>query len=228
MNPKFSGVDREIMRPAIFIMALLGITCFVFQDTVWAASKNKKVTVPVRDSYTKGSKSAPVTLVEFTDYQCPACAKFHRKIYPKFFAVFVKTGNVRFVSRDFPLDFHKNAFRAARAARCAGDQKRFWKMRHLLSSNPRRLSQSSLLKYAKKLRLNMRRFRTCLKSKRYDRAIKIDMADGERAGVTGTPGFIIGHTPQRGSRFFRGKIFMGVPPYKFYREWVDYLIATQD
>ena len=214
------------MRTAIFFTALLSITCLVFQDTGWSAGKNDKVTLTLGDTHAMGSRKAPVTLVEFTDYQCPACAHFYKKIFPRFVSEFVKTGKVRFISRDFPLSFHKNAFQAARATRCAGEQKRYWKMRDLLSLNPRKLNQPSLMNYAKKLRLHVGRFRACLRSKRYEGEIKKDMADGRRAGVTGTPGFVIGHTPKPGSRFSRGKIFTGVPSYKFYAEWVDYLIAT--
>ena len=214
------------MRTAIFFTVLFVFTGFVLHGAGWAASKN--VTLRLGDAHVMGSKNAPVTLVEFTDYQCPACAHFHKNIFPKFVREFVQTGKVRFISRDFPLGFHKNAFQAARAARCAGEQKKYWEMRDLLSSHPRKLSTPSLLNYAKKLRLHVGRFRVCLKSQRYEREVKQDMADGRRVGVTGTPGFIFGHSPRPGSRFFRGKLFMGVPSYESYADWVDYLIATRD
>ncbi len=212
------------MKISVLLTALFSLSCLVWQDAGWAASKN--VTLMLGDTYAKGSKDAPVTLVEFTDYQCPYCNKFHEKTFPKLMRELVLTGKLRFISRDLPLDFHKHAFQAARATRCAGDQKKYWQMRHLLSSNPRKLRRPSLLNYAHKLRLRMGPFRSCLKSRRHDSAIKKDLTDARRAGITGTPGFVIGHTPRRGSRFFRGRIISGAQPYRIFEEWVDYLIDT--
>lgn len=222
--PKYFQATRGTMKKSIVLTGLFLISCLLWQNAVWAA--NKKVTLMLGDTYAQGSNSAPVTLVEFTDYQCPYCNKFHEKTFPKLISDLVQTGKVRFISRDLPLDFHPHAFPAARATRCAGDQKKYWQMRHLLSSNPRKLSRPSLLNYAQKLKLNIGRFRACLKSRKHDSAINKDLTDARRAGITGTPGFIIGHTPRRGSRFFRGTIISGVHPYKFFEEWVDYLIST--
>ena len=86
-----------------------------------------------------GDKNAPLTVVEFTDYQCPFCQRFHVTSYPDLKKNYIDTGKVRFYSRDLPLDFHANAMRAAQAARCANDQGQYWKMREIMSANPDKL-----------------------------------------------------------------------------------------
>ena len=81
-----------------------------------------------------GRPDAPVTLVEFADYQCPFCKRFHKNTYAELKKTYIDTGQVRFVSRDFPMEFHPLALRAAEAARCAGDQNKYWEMRDALYS----------------------------------------------------------------------------------------------
>ena len=93
-----------------------------------------------------GSKSAPVTLVEFTDYQCPYCRQFHVSVFNELKKNYIDTGKVRFYSRDLPLDqIHPNAMRAAEAGRCAADQGQFWSMRDLMGSNPDKLDLENLV-----------------------------------------------------------------------------------
>ena len=82
--------------------------------------------------YALGRADAPITLVEFTDLQCQFCNRFTTQVFGQIKAAYIDTGKVRFVTRDFPLDFHAYAFQAARAARCAGDQNKFWEMRDAL------------------------------------------------------------------------------------------------
>src|ERR1035441_4839957 len=83
-----------------------------------------------------GSKEAPLTIVEFTDYQCPFCQRFHTTAFPELKKNYIDTGKVRFYSRDMPLDFHPDAMRAAEAARCASDQGQFWRLRDVLGAHP--------------------------------------------------------------------------------------------
>src|SRR5262249_34610175 len=90
------------------------------------ASSLPTVRMAVGDGwYAVGRDDAPVTIVEFSDYECPFCRRFHLETFPELKKNYVDTGKVRFVSRDLPLDIHANAFRAALTARCAGDQGRF-------------------------------------------------------------------------------------------------------
>ena len=93
-----------------------------------------------------GSRTAPITVVEFTDYQCPFCQRFHVSVFGEMKRLFIDTGKVRFYSRDLPLDsIHPNAMRAAMGARCAAEQGQFWKLRDIMGSNPGKLEMADLV-----------------------------------------------------------------------------------
>jgi protein-disulfide isomerase len=92
--------------------------------------------------YAIGRADAPVTLVEFADYQCPFCKKSHTDAYAELKKIYIDTGKVRFVSRDLPLEFHPLALKAAEAVRCAGDQNKYWELRDALYSNAAQLQIS--------------------------------------------------------------------------------------
>src|SRR5437763_9129515 len=100
-----------------------------------------------------GSKDAPLTIVEYTDYQCPFCQRFHVTAFTELKKNYIDTGKVRFYSRDLPLDFHPNAMRAAMAGRCAADQGQFWKLRDMMGANPDKLDMDHIAGFAGDLKL---------------------------------------------------------------------------
>jgi len=160
-----------------------------------AAPVNDKVKMSVAPGwYSLGRDDAPVTMVEFADYQCPFCRKFNSDTFTELKKNYIDTGKVRFVSRDLPLDFHPNAPGAAVAAHCAGEQDKFWELRDLMVANSADLSQDSLLKYGEKVSLDMPAFRACLSDKKYTAAIQKDVADAGTLGISGTPSFVVGRT----------------------------------
>ena len=108
-----------------------------------------------------GKPDAPLTLVEFTDLQCPYCNRFTTTTFEQIKAAYIDTGMVRFVSRDFPLDFHPQALPAARAARCAGEQGKYYEMRLALLRNAARLSPAFITSAAEGLKLDMGAFTPC-------------------------------------------------------------------
>lgn len=145
--------------------------------------------------YALGRDDAPVTVVEFTDYQCPFCRRFETDTFAQLKKDYIDTGKVRFVSRDLPLDFHPNAPAAAMAARCAGEQHKFWEMRDaMMLDTATDLGPDSILKYGQKTNLDMTAFGGCLKDKKYTSAIQKDAADAGALGISGTPSFVIGKT----------------------------------
>lgn len=132
----------------------------------------------------QGSKNAPVTVVMFTDLQCPACAS----VYPVLQKVIFEYGDkVRFVVRDFPLKMHDNAFDAAVAANAANAQGKFFEYKEILYKNQERLDKNSLVEYASQIGLNIERFIADLENKEFADEVREDMADGEKHGVSGTP-----------------------------------------
>ncbi len=187
-----------------------------------APTATQRVKLPMVDTYALGRKDAPVTLMEFTDYQCPYCSKFHKTIFPQLKKNYINTGKVRFITRDLPLDFHKNAFQAARSARCAGEQNKYWELRHVLSSNPKNLSQEGVLEYVQELRMDVKQFQSCLESDKYEKEIKQDITDAHSVGITGTPGFVLGRTSKNG---FEGFKIKGAQPYSAFAARINKLLA---
>ena len=142
--------------------------------------------------YSLGDPNAPVTLVEFSDYQCPFCAQFHNDSFAKLRQDFLSTGKVRLVMRDLPLAAHTNALKAAEAARCGGDQGKFWEMRGALVAHVNDLREESLFVYARQLGLEMGSFEQCLKGEKFLPEIQQDEADAKAGGITATPSFVLG------------------------------------
>jgi protein-disulfide isomerase len=144
-----------------------------------------------------GAKDAPVTIVEFTDFQCPFCEKTEGTLKQ----LEAKYGDkIRLVHMDFPLPFHSHALAAANAARCANDQGKFWPYREALFANQSKLAPADLKATAKTLGLNTTEFDACLDSAKYSAQIKADVATGEKAGVDGTPAFFIDGRPLTGAQ----------------------------
>jgi protein-disulfide isomerase len=171
-----------------------------------------KAKVSVGNQPALGSKDAPLTIVEFTDYQCPFCQRFHTTTFPELKKNYIDTGKVRFYSRDLPLDFHANAMRAAQAARCAAEQgpDYFWKLRDTMATNPDRLAMDDILGSAASVKLDVNAFKSCVESGKYKSAIQGDTAEAARIGAEGTPSFVIGRTTPDG---VDGELIVGAQPY---------------
>lgn len=159
-----------------------------------AAAEKAKVSTT---GFEIGNKNAPITIVEFADYQCPFCRQFHTTVFEQLKKDYIDTGKVRFVSRDLPLDFHPNAASAALAARCAGEQDRYWEMRNALITHSDNLGAATLAGYAQSVGLDLVRFNACLEKRTYSESINQDLADATSAGILGTPSFVIGPTEGR-------------------------------
>jgi len=171
---------------------------------------DEKVKVDLRGTHVMGRNDAPVTMVEFTDLECPFCRTFHTGTFERIKRDFIDTGKVRFVSRDFPLDFHANARPAALAVRCAGEQGKFWEMRHGVTVNGNALSRDTYFALARDLGLDMQGFGACLGNEKYKAAVDQDIAAAVAAGVSGTPTFVVGPTAPDG---VEGQRIVGAVPY---------------
>lgn len=140
----------------------------------------------------KGNGRARVVFVEFSDFECSYCGRFFADAYPQIDAAYVKTGKIKYVFRDFPLErLHANAFQAAEAANCANEQGKFWAMHDRLFANQTALGRGELPEHAEAIGLNRARFNACFASGKYAAEIRRDMAEGATAGVKGTPAFLI-------------------------------------
>ncbi len=139
-----------------------------------------------------GKDDAPVSMIEFTDYQCPYCKRFHDTTFPTLKEKYIDTGKLRYIAMDLPLSFHKQARIAANAALCANEQNRFWQMRTAMFKNPRKLMKEDLLGYAKELSMDVDAFAQCMAQNRYAKRIQKDINVANAAGFTGTPSFVVG------------------------------------
>jgi protein-disulfide isomerase len=170
-----------------------------------------------------GSKGAPITMVEFTDYQCPYCRQFHVTVFNELKKNFIDTGKVRFYSRDLPLDtLHPNATRAAEAARCAADQGQFWTMRNVMGANPDKLDMDHLAGFATDLKLDTFAFRNCVESEKYKNAVQSDVLEATKIGAQATPSFVIGKSTPEG---VDGELMIGALPYPSFEQKLKQLEA---
>jgi protein-disulfide isomerase len=159
----------------------------------------------------RGAANAKITIVEFSDFQCPFCARAQPAIdqvlkqYPD---------KVRIVYRDFPLSFHSNAARAAEAGHCANDQEKFWPLHDWIFTHQNELGEQELSNAAKDLGLDQKKFDACMVSHKYQQAVVDNQAAGEKAGVTGTPAF-----------FVDGELLSGAQPFEKFQEVIERHLA---
>ena len=147
---------------------------------------------------------------------------------PQIESEYIKTGKVKYVVLDFPLEaIHRNAFKAAEAARCAGEQGKFWEMHGRLFANQQALAPNNLPQHAQAIGLDVPKFQQCLDGGKYAAEIRKDLAEGEKAGVSGTPGFFLGMTNPNDSKVKALRVLKGAQPYASFKEAIDSLLSSQ-
>jgi protein-disulfide isomerase len=171
-----------------------------------------------------GDKDAKVTVIEFFDFQCGFCGRHAAKTFPLLMNEYIKTGKLKYVVRDFPLDSHPQAPKAAEAARCAGDQGKYWPMYDRLFDNPKLLAEKDLPAHAQAIRLDTAKFGKCLSSGQYTSLVSKDQHSGELAGVDGTPTFFFGITEKNGATIKATKALHGAQPYPYFKDAIDSLL----
>jgi protein-disulfide isomerase len=174
-------------------------------------------------SYMLGRADAPLTIVEFTDLQCPFCSRFATQTFDELKKNYIDTGQVRFITRDLPLpNLHPHAHRAAVAARCAGEQGRFWELRTHLVRNASALSPEFITAASRQLNLDPVKFDACIASGKHDADIQRDVTDAGSVGITGTPSFVIGRTS---ATAIEGVKVVGAQPYATFDVRLRQLLA---
>ena len=159
------------------------------------------VKISLDDDPRRGDPDAPITILEFSDFQCPFCARFHVQTLPLLLEEYIDEGKVNFVYRDFPIQsIHPNALPAAVAAECANEQGKYWEYHDTLFEKQRAWSNldsdsviSTFSQYATDVGLEQTQFDSCLESGKYLEEVQNDLRDGREYDITGTPGFFIGN-----------------------------------
>ena len=181
------------------------------------------VRTSVADAPMLGRADAPVTLVEFSDYQCPFCQRFFATTLPALKKDYIDTGKLRYVLRDFPLEMHQHARKAAEAAHCAGEQGKYWEMHDVLFQHQQALAPPQLAEHARTVGVDEPKFAECLSSGRYATRVERGLADGAAAGVQGTPGFVVGKT--KPGDVVEGTPIRGAQPLEAFRRIIDQILA---
>ncbi|HEV7387233.1 MAG TPA: thioredoxin domain-containing protein [Gemmatimonadaceae bacterium] len=163
----------------------------------------------------QGSPTAPLWVIEVSDFQCPYCKQWHDETYPMLRDQYVKTGKIRLAYVNFPLAMHNHAFPAAEAAMCAGAQDKFWQMHDALFSTQHgwedlRATGAVFDSLAQSTGVDMTRWRDCMKSGKMRALIEADHDRAERAGASATPTFMIGN-----------KLIAGAQPLEEFRKLID-------
>ncbi len=176
--------------------------------------------------YSLGSSAAPLTLVEFSDLQCPFCREFATDTFASIKRDWIDTGKLLYISRDLPLAMHQLAMSAARAARCGGDQGRFWEMRAALFSKKTDLSRDSIMKASADIGLDQPQFSQCYANGIHEAEIRADLAEAGRLGLRGTPTFVLGR--QGKDDTLEGLVIIGAQPYAVFEGHLRRLLGDSD
>jgi protein-disulfide isomerase len=178
------------------------------------ADANVRYRAEIKGAPMKGAKDAPVTIVQWSDFQCPFCSRVEptvAKVMEEY------KGKVRVVWRDLPLPFHPNALPSAIAARAAGEQGKFWEMHDKLFADQAHEDRATFEKYAQELGLNMGKFKAALDAQKGKEAIEADATAGGKIGAHGTPAF-----------FVNGKFLSGAQPFEVFKAKIDEELKTAD
>lgn len=192
-----------------------------------AANRPLDVSIDVSSAPTMGENDAPLTLIEFSDYQCPYCARHVDNTLPELKQKFVETGKVKYVFMDFPLRNHTLAPKASEAAHCASDQGKYWEMHDQLFANRTKLQVDDLKAHAAAIGLETSAFNECLDSDKYALTVRKHFQVGsDKINVTGTPSFGLGYTSDDGKSVRVVKSITGAKPLASFEQEINELLAT--
>lgn len=178
----------------------------------------KRITLTNDNEPTLGNANAKVAIVEFSDFQCPFCRKFHQETLPQIRSEYIDTGKVQLIYRDVPLENHPHAKLAAVAASCAGAQKHYWEAADALFE-PEAITEESIRSLGAKLGLDKTQFSACLEDKNQLSTVESDRAYAKALGIDGTPTFYVGRV--EGNKVVDARPIMGAQPYAAFAEAID-------
>jgi protein-disulfide isomerase len=222
-KPKSDTFSVWLALPVVFLLGL-GSGWLLWGQTSAAATPDTQVSVkddvkrydvPAGDNPSQGPENAPVTIVEFSDYQCPYCVRWYDEVYTRLMKDYA--GKVRFVYRDFPLySIHPEAQPAAEAANCAGEQNAYWQYHDALFGQKNGLGAAAFTQYASELGLNIDQFNKCVSEHRYKSEVDADFKFATSLGVSSTPTF-----------FVNGLAVVGAQPFEVFQQIIDKELAGE-
>jgi protein-disulfide isomerase len=171
-----------------------------------------------------GSAKAPITIVEFSDFECPYCQRFHQDVLPKLKQHYIDRGLVRFVHKDLPLPFHDKAHQAAQVARCSKDDNQYWTIYAALFNRQNCLDCQGPIAIAQAAGANATTLGPCLKRGQASKAVNANLSEAELQGIRATPTFVIGPTSQADQH--KGRVIEGALPWPQFQRLVDEALKT--
>ena len=197
----FSNLDSDLVTKSEFKDAILKLESKIVNTQQAESQPSQSVKISLDDDPIRGDPNAPITILEFSDFQCPFCARFHVQTFPLLLEEYIDAGKVNLVYRDFPIQsIHPNALPAAVAAECANEQGKYWEYHDTLFEKQSVWSRldsnaaiSTFSQFATDVGLEQQQFDSCLGSGKYLEEVQHDISDGREYGITGTPGFFIGN-----------------------------------
>lgn len=197
------GIFRLWLDLAATLAAVSG--CAVLLWLNWSTffpprARLPEAPVSLEGASLRGDPTAPVVVIEFSDFMCPFCARFEAEVLPELASRHIDTGRVQWAFRHHPIErLHPGATMAAVSALCAGRQDKFWEMHSALFQNPTDQSEARLIATARELGLNGDSFARCLLAEEAADQVKLDVAEAEALGLTGTPAFLVGRRLKDGT-----------------------------
>jgi len=183
--------------------------------------------IDIAGAAVKGTPTARVAIIEFSDYECPFCSRHALNTLPELAKEYIDTGKIRYVFRNLPLEsIHPNAMRAAVAAECAGEQGKYWQLHDRMFANQRALDVTSLVNHGKAEGLDVTRFQQCLGSEKYNAKIRADQTESGRVGAASTPSFFVAVLTPGDSKARAVRTIRGAHPYPTFKAAIDSVLAT--
>jgi protein-disulfide isomerase len=186
----------------------------------------QNVAINVANAPFKGKPDAKVTMIEFSDFQCPFCGRHVRETMPLVDREYIQTGKVRYVFRDFPIDsLHPQAAKGHEAVNCAGEQGRYWEMWERLFANPRQMSPPELVEHGRAVGVDPVRLKQCLDSGKYTAAVNASVQEAVNLGATGTPIIFLGLTEPGSNTVKAVRVIRGAYPFERFKQVIDSLLT---
>jgi len=197
----FSNLNSDTITKSELDSAVAKLEAKIANIQTLSGQPSQPIKISLDDDPVRGNPDAPITILEFSDFQCPFCARFHQQTLPSIIEEYIDSGKVKLVYRDFPIQsIHPNALPAAVAAECANEQGMYWQYHDTLFEKQNawaKLDTGSALsefsQYASNMGLEKDQFDSCLGSGKYLQEVQHDLSDGRDYDITGTPGFFIGN-----------------------------------
>lgn len=178
----------------------------------------------------RGSQDAPVTLIEYSDYDCPFCKRHAETVMPALIQQYIDTGKLRFVMREYPIDrLHPRAAAASEAVLCAGDQGKYWDMHDAMFADQKANADEDFQRMAGALGLDVDAFKACMDGDKFVAQIRAHIVEGQSLGVSGTPSFVAGLTdPADSNKVNLTKFIRGAQPLQAFQSAIDELLKTAE